>query len=250
MIAEPRRGLRARCAVEDRPVARLRGLSVAVLTVSLALAAHAAGGGAVPTASGIVMLLLAGAAAGWAAGPAVGRCGHRCGRAAVIGALLIGQGAGHLLLSLAGGRHHGAAIHGPAHIAGDGAMAHMPPGAVHHAPSAPDLPLPASIHDALATLLQTAAGHGGPGMLAAHVAATVVCAGLLIVAEALYGPLATAFRRLVPPPPRMPAVIACPAPARPDGPDPRAASVPLTPLTRRGPPRSTPVRPGATPAPA
>src|SRR5699024_8721777 len=145
-------------------VSLLRGLCAAVLTVTPALAAHAAGGGAVPSPSGIVLLLLAGATAGWAAGPAVSRLGRRWSGAAVLGALLAGQGAGHLLLSVAG-PHHGPAGQGVHSTAGHTA-AHAGRAAVHHAASAPP-------HEGLpAQLLRVLAGHGGPEMLAAHVAAT------------------------------------------------------------------------------
>src|SRR5699024_2871389 len=154
MTPAPRRGARPRTA--DRSVAHLRGLSITVLTMSLTLAAHASAGGAVPSPSGILLLLLAGAAAGVVAGPAVGTCGHRCGRAVVFGALLVGQGAGHLLLNLAGGAHHGATPH-----AGHPAVHHP---VMHHTAAVPS-------QDTLpAHLLQAATGHGGPGMLAAHVA--------------------------------------------------------------------------------
>ncbi|WP_182358915.1 hypothetical protein [Tomitella gaofuii] len=207
----------------DATVPRLRGLSVAVLTAALALAAHCAGGGVVPSASGIALILLIGAAAGWLAGPAVDRRRIPYRRSAVFAALMAGQGAGHVLLSLAEGAAHGpAAVHG--------AMSHhMMAGAAmsHAAPAVPGGPLAHVAH--MVTAL-------GPEMFAAHVAATLVCAVLVTAAESLYGPVARAFRRLVPAappvvvPPRRPVLRPTALPAA------CAAVVPVTPLTRRGPP--------------
>ncbi|QDQ96316.1 hypothetical protein [Tomitella fengzijianii] len=230
MIRLPHRPPRAGYA--DAAVPRMRGLSVAVLTAVLALAAHSAGGGTVPSASGIALILVVGAVAGWFAGPAVDRRRIPFRRSAVFAVLMAGQGAGHLLLSFVGGAHAATMGGGPMtqSAMGHGAMTHAALAAESqaHEMAAPGGPVAHAVHMVAAL---------GPEMFAAHVAASLACAILVTAAESLYGPVARAFRRLVPAAPPVVTPVRRPVPRPAARPAACGSAVPVTPLTRRGPPR-------------
>lgn len=224
----------------------LRGTVVASLTTALALAAHCAGGGAMPSATTMAVLLAVGSATGAAAGHLAGRRGLPHRRAILPAALLLGQGAGHMLLGLLGGHgagHAGAAM--ASHGLGMAGMSGMPGAGVTmpgHGMDTAAAGSPAAHGaggagmDTAVHLLHLAFGHD-PAMLAAHLGATVACALLVAAAESLYEPLAAALRRLVP---VLPAPAAPPAPALVVRAAARAvipaAPAHTGPLTRRGPP--------------
>ncbi|BBW99800.1 hypothetical protein BST36_26605 [Mycolicibacterium moriokaense] len=86
-------------------VARVRGVATGLLTAALALAAHGAGGGALPTGAATALLAILAATAG-----AVATSIPRAGTPRILLLLLaIGQLLGHLLLSVVGHHHTGAA---------------------------------------------------------------------------------------------------------------------------------------------
>lgn len=165
------------------PTAALRGGAVGATVASLAVAAHGLGGGGLPHATALTLLLAvaSGAGAVVAGVPALTRS-----RWTLLAALTAGQGAAHLALTVAADTH---------------------------------------VHRTVPTL----------GMLAAHAAATVVCAALILTAERLYGPI-TRVLRIVLAPPAIgvePARVLPPRPPRHRAP---RRTVLATGLSRRGPP--------------
>lgn len=84
-------------------VDRVRGVATGLLTAALALAAHGAGGGALPTGAATALLAILGATAG-----ALAASIPRAGSARVLLLLLaVGQLLSHLLLSVIGHHHTG-----------------------------------------------------------------------------------------------------------------------------------------------
>ncbi|RVW02110.1 hypothetical protein [Rhodococcus xishaensis] len=130
------------------PTAALRGGAVGATAASLAVAAHGFGGGTLPATTSLTLLLAVCTGVGVVVGglPVLTRS-----RWALLAALAVGQGAGHLALTLASDAH------------------------VH-------------------------SGAPESTMLAAHAAATVVCAGLILTAERLYGPVTGVLRAVLTPP--------------------------------------------------
>jgi hypothetical protein len=87
------------------PVDRIRGLVTGLLTAALAVAAHGAGGGALPNGATIALLAVVAATAG-----AVAAIHLRARSPRYLVALLaVGQLLGHVLLSAAGHHHTGPA---------------------------------------------------------------------------------------------------------------------------------------------
>jgi hypothetical protein len=86
------------------PVDRVRGVATGLLTAALAMAAHGAGGGALPNGAAAVLLAVLAATAG-ALAATVSRAGTP---RYLVGLLAVGQLLGHLLLSAAGHHHHAA----------------------------------------------------------------------------------------------------------------------------------------------
>ena len=78
-------------------VARLRGFGVGAVTTTLALAAHATGGGMRPNTPTLLLLVVVGTALGTAAGTLAWL---RCARLGLLALLGVGQLAGHLLLGV------------------------------------------------------------------------------------------------------------------------------------------------------
>ncbi|MCV7299151.1 hypothetical protein H7J93_05795 [Mycobacterium barrassiae] len=84
-------------------VDRVRGVATGLLTAALALAAHGAGGGALPTGAATALLAILAATAG-----ALSASIPRAGSARVLLLLLaVGQVLSHLLLSVVGHHHTG-----------------------------------------------------------------------------------------------------------------------------------------------
>lgn len=78
------------------PTARLRGIAVGALSAALAIAAHGYGGGALPSASGVALLLIL---AGVIGSVVAETAWLNSGRLPLLAALLSGQLLGHLILS-------------------------------------------------------------------------------------------------------------------------------------------------------
>ena len=96
------------------PVDRVRGVTTGLLTAALAMAAHGAGGGALPNGATAVLLAVLAATAGAVAATVSPASTPRY----LVGLLAVGQVVGHLLLSAAG--HHHAAQPTPAMVAAHG----------------------------------------------------------------------------------------------------------------------------------
>ncbi|MGO4444434.1 hypothetical protein AB4Z42_13855 [Mycobacterium sp. 2YAF39] len=84
-----------------RPVDRVRGVATGLLTAALAIAAHGAGGGALPTGATAALLAVVAATAGAVAANVSCASTPRY----LLGLLAVGQLLGHLLLSAAGHHH-------------------------------------------------------------------------------------------------------------------------------------------------
>jgi hypothetical protein len=84
-----------------RPVDRVRGVTTGLLTAALAIAAHGAGGGALPTGATAALLAVVAATAGAVAANVSRASTPRY----LLGLLAVGQLLGHLLLSAAGHHH-------------------------------------------------------------------------------------------------------------------------------------------------
>ncbi|MBD8507444.1 hypothetical protein HT102_13220 [Hoyosella sp. G463] len=91
----------------------LRGAAVGAVTITVAIAAHGAAGGGLPAGSGLVILLLVGAATGAAAASMRGMPSPRAADRSLLPMLAAGQIASHMVLALALDQH-GAAHHAPA----------------------------------------------------------------------------------------------------------------------------------------
>ncbi|MEV4124817.1 hypothetical protein [Nocardia sp. NPDC049707] len=130
-----------------------RGCLVGGMVGTLAIAAHGAAGGGFPDSAESALLLLVSALTGWAAG----RLRLGSGRSAVLGPLMLGQFAGHVVLS--------------------GLIDHAH---THTAVGAPRL------DPYLAT----------GWMLAAHLIATLGCVALILLAERLYATASSVLRAI------------------------------------------------------
>lgn len=80
----------------------LRGASVGALSAIVTAAAHSAGGGALPSEAGFLLLVSVCAAIGWVTGSM-----HGISRVRLMGALAAAQAFGHLALSLMDTHPHG-----------------------------------------------------------------------------------------------------------------------------------------------
>lgn len=89
---------------------RLRGVAVGAVTIAVAIAAHGAAGGGFPTGSGLVILLLVGAATGGAATGMRTTPAARTADRSLLPNLAVGQVASHAVLSAVLDQH-GAAHH-------------------------------------------------------------------------------------------------------------------------------------------
>ena len=83
------------------PAARLRGTAAGLLTAALAVAAHAAGGGAPSTGAVVVQLAVLAATVG-ALAATIARAAHA---RVLLGLLAAGQLCGHIILSAVGHSH-------------------------------------------------------------------------------------------------------------------------------------------------
>ncbi|MDN5758926.1 MAG: hypothetical protein L0H59_10395 [Tomitella sp.] len=200
MIPAP--AARARTAGQASIAPRLRGIAVGSLVAALSVAAHGTAGGTVPSSSAIVLLLLASGTIGALAAEAVPTSRSPRGRLTLLGALVGGQLAGHVVFSLAAGHH-------ASHAAGAGGASHLM-GMVSEGPAV--------------------------GMLIAHTVAALVCAVLIECAESVYGPVTSAIRRLVPTRAPVLTVTVRAAVRRTQRPLPVIEPLSTTPLSQRGPP--------------
>lgn len=130
-----------------------RGCLVGGMVGALAIAAHGAAGGGFPDSAESALLLLVSALTGWVAG----RLRFGIGRCAVLGPLVLGQLAGHAVLS-------GLVDHTHAHTA---------VGAPRLDPYLPT-----------------------GSMLAAHCIATLGCVALILLAERLYAMASSVIRAI------------------------------------------------------
>jgi hypothetical protein len=87
------------------PVDRVRGVATGLLTAALAMAAHGAGGGALPSGAVAALLVVVAVTAGALAASTVRARSPRY----LMGLLAAGQLLGHVLLSAAGHHHTGPA---------------------------------------------------------------------------------------------------------------------------------------------
>ncbi|MGA9871801.1 MAG: hypothetical protein WBQ44_11760 [Rhodococcus sp. (in: high G+C Gram-positive bacteria)] len=88
------------------PAASLRGGAVGASTVALAVAAHGAAGGGYPSGSALTFLMIVGVGAGMVARLPSPRTGY-AQFATVLAGLLLGQSAGHVVLTVASPHEHG-----------------------------------------------------------------------------------------------------------------------------------------------
>ncbi|MFF8410355.1 hypothetical protein [Streptomyces omiyaensis] len=163
------------------PLRALRAALFAVVCVALAAVGHSSVSAHSLDPLGVLVALAATGGVAWCA------AGRRRGPAACAGGTLVAQGVLHLAFSLTGA-HSPAA--GPAaataHPAAHGGHAAQ---AAHGGPADPSDAVAAG--DGLAALLGPVAG-GGPGMLAVHLLAALVCGLWLARGEAAFFALAEA----------------------------------------------------------
>ncbi|MFK3731318.1 hypothetical protein ACI2LJ_13785 [Streptomyces sp. NPDC088090] len=222
------------------PLRTLRAALFAVVCVVLAAVGHSSMSAHALDPRTLLTAFAVTAAAAWCA------AGRRRGPAAYAGGVLAAQAALHLGFSLAGAPHPPPA--GPAGATAGHAVHAIHPG--HPAHGAAGATEAATAPDGLAALLAPAAD-GGPGMLAVHLLAALVCglwlargeAAFLALAEAALTPLRHLLAVLlgpaaVPADPRRPVRRPRRSARRPH------ATVLAHVLSRRGPPR--PPAPRAT----
>ncbi|MFJ2824295.1 hypothetical protein ACIO7M_24725 [Streptomyces toxytricini] len=239
---------------EPAPLRAARAALFAAVCTALGAAGHALMAGADIPPRGLLAAFAATGALAWLA------AGRRRGPLPIGAALLAAQGALHLAFSGTAAGHHHAAAPAPAEPMPGHHHLHgmvLPAGAPdpHAAAGADALAAGGtSLADAAGRLADTA-GHGGPGMLAAHLLAALLCAAWLARGEAavfrLAAALGAAAVHAARPLARALALVRAraaltprpPAPRRPAHAPPRRlrGAVHAHALVRRGPPR----RPGS-----